>query len=65
MMKMVENPIIKKRELPVVIVLVRTRPSSRLVASKENPVVNERYPGMSGKTHGEIKAKIPAANAKK
>jgi hypothetical protein len=63
----IENPVIKNKALIKMIrlsLLIRTLlPSAVFISSRENPEINEIYPGIRGRTQGDKNEIKPAANA--
>jgi len=58
-----ENPITKKIVLMTTFHGWACALSRVLISSIETPEMNERYPGINGKTHGDMKDKNPARMA--
>ena len=61
-MNTVENPVINANELKSVSFLINFL-SIDFRSSKETPVINETYDGISGSTHGERNESTPPRNA--
>jgi len=63
--KTTEKPRMKKIELSPTLFKILLFSSLSFISSTETPEINERYPGIRGKTQGEKKDMIPAKNAAK
>ena len=61
-MKTRENPRTNKKVERNTFFLI-SELASRVSSSNENPVINVKYAGISGSTHGDKKERSPAINA--